>query len=300
MIKVVILLIIFSIFATSLFAQGRPYEGPDDPASDIAAERTGFMNGNRVLVFYRNTTEIGDHKNWFTSKWPNTLDGTKMHDGIAIIIGARVYLENDSIPVTDPAIIASHPSLDTLFYCQTSFREPASVDRDPTGTIEWALYPVFGYFDELSETPAMSNREDSWPPVGWPGPINGNKLIWPGEWNGRFGRGIMKADLESFFVVNDAHDQEYLGPEDQVKYYPRPGVFIGDKKADVTIQKGLPWGGIGIRIQTRGFQWSNPSAHDAIFWEYTIANISDYDLPEMYFGLYTDNAVGGESSEGCG
>ena len=108
----------------------------------------------------------------------------------------------------------------------------------------------------------------------------------------------MKADLESFFVVNDAHDQEYLGSEDQVKYYPRPGIKIGDKKGDVTIQKGLPWGGLGIRIQTRGFQWSNPSAHDAIFWEYTIANISDYDLPEMYFGIMTDNAVGGESAEG--
>ncbi|RQW08923.1 hypothetical protein EH222_05010, partial [candidate division KSB1 bacterium] len=288
-------LFLILVSCTLLYSQSRPYEGPDDPAGDIAAERAGWMNGNRVLLFYRNTTELSDHVSWFVTKWPNTNEGTKMHDGIALLIGARVFVENGSIPVTDPAIIAAHPNLDTLYFCQSSYRE--YMDRDPTGTVEWGLYPVFGYFDEFSETPAMSNLPESWPPAGWP--AAGNGTIWPGEWNGRFGRGVMKADLESYFVVNDAHDQEYLGPEDEVKYYPRPGVRIGDKKADVTIQRGLPWGGIGIRVQARGFQWSNPSAQDAIFWEYSIANISDYDLPEMYFGLYTDNAVGGESADGA-
>ncbi len=287
--------------APVLIAQSRPYEGPDDPASDIAAERAGYMNGNRVLLFFRNTSETSEHVHgWFTSKWPNTLDGTKMHDGTALLIGARVYLENDSIPVTDPAVYKNRSDLDTLYYCQTSFR--TIMEKDPTGTIEWGFYPVFGYFNELSETPAMSNREDSWPPEGWP--AFGDRRIWAGEWNGRFGRGVMKADLETYFVINDAHDQEYLEATDSVKYYPRrvygpngeivSDVKIGDKKPDVTIQKGLPWGGIGIRVQTRGFQWSNPSAQDAIFWEYTMANISEYDLPEMYFGVMTDNAVGGE------
>lgn len=273
------------------YSQGRRYEGPDDPAGDIAAERAGYMTGNRVLVYFRNTTEQSDHIHGVTtSKWPNNLDGTKMHDGIALLIGARVYIENDSIPVTDPIEIANRTDLQELYFCQSSYRE--NMDMDPTGTIEWGMYPVFGYFDEISETPAMSNRTDSWPPEGWP--AYGDQRIWPGEWNGRFGRGILKADQECYFVVNDAHDQEYLGPEDMIKYYPRPGIFIGDKDPNVTIQKGAPWGGIGIRVQTRGFQWSNPSAHDAIFWEYSIANISEYDLTEMYFGLYTDNAVGGE------
>ncbi|MBN2088461.1 hypothetical protein JW964_02565 [candidate division KSB1 bacterium] len=287
----VLILILHFLTSHHLFAQSRPYEGPDDPAGDIAAKRSGWMNGNRVLVFFRNTAEQSDHIHGiFSSKWPNTLEGTKMHDGICLLIGARVYIENDSIPVTDPIAQKTRTDLDTLYYCQTSFR--LLMDMDPTGTIEWGFYPVFGYFNEISETPAMSNLPESWPPEGWP--ATGNGKIWPGEWNGRFGRGIMKADLECFFVANDAQDQEYLGPEDKVKYYPRPGLRIGDKKADVTIQKGRPWGGLGIRVQTRGFQWSNPSAHDAIFWEYGIANISDYDLTEMYFGVMTDNAVGGE------
>lgn len=280
-----------------LNAEGQPYEGPNDSAGDIGAERAAFMNGNRVLSFFRNTTEIGDccYLGYYTSKWPNNYDGSAMHDGIALLIGARIYLENDTIPITDlnlvESIINSGGEVDTLYYIQSSYRE--FMDIAPTGDVEWALYPPFGYSNEFDDYPAMSNRPDSWPIFGWPS-IN-EELKWQGEWNGRFGRGITKADLESFVVVNDAQDQENLGELDIIKYYPRPGIKIGNS---ISVQSGKPWGGLGIRIEQRGFQWMNPQAMDAIFWEYTIANISDYDIPEMFFGTLLDNAVGGESGDG--
>lgn len=274
-----------------LFAQGKLYEGPDDPAGDIAAEREGYMTGNRVLLYFRNTTELSDWPKVEVSKWPNTFDGVKMVDGIGLLIGAQVFIKDKEIPVTDTTeirMLAAQGKLDTLYFLQTSYRE--EMDTDPTGTIEWGLYPVFGYFNELNEYPAMSNRPDSWPVQGWPS--TGRSTKWPGEWDGRFGRGVIYADLETYFVANDAQDQEYLGPEDKIKYYPRPGRFIGDINPRVTIQKGLPWGGLGIRVEQRGFQWNNPQARDAIFWEYTIANISDYDLPKVAFGYWVDNAIG--------
>ncbi len=283
--------------ATGLLAQSRPYEGPDDPAGDIAAEREGYMNGNRVLLYFQNTTELAfwsaataTSTQW--SRWPNNYQGTRMLDGLALLIGARVYLDNNT-PVTDINEIHSRTDLDTLYYLQTSYRE--EMDTDPTGQVEWGLYPVFGYFNELSDYPAMSNKPNSWPPSGWPSV--GGTTKWPGEWNGRFGRGVNYADLETYFVANDAQDQEYLGPEDQVKYFPRPGKKIGDVRPNVTIQKGDPWGGIGIRVEVRGFQWNNPQARDAIFWEYTIANISDYDLPEVAFGYWVDNGIGGDAAD---
>lgn len=136
----------------------------------------------------------------------------------------------------------------------------------------------------------MSNLPESWPPQGWPS--RGDELKWPGEWNGRFGRGVKYADQEAYYVINDAQDQEHLGEEDSVKYYPRPGVKIGDKDPKVTIQKGKPWGGLGLRLSIRAFQWNNPQARDAVFFEYTTANISDYDLPEMCFGYYLHPYVG--------
>ncbi len=295
-----LLILLLFFFSVESWAQGKKYEGPDDPAGDIEAIREGYMTGNRILLYFQNTTELAKWTSSYRgsqwSRWPNNYEGVRMLDGIALLIGARVFLKNDTIPVTDPNEIATNPNLQTLYYLQTSYRE--EMDTNPTGTVEWGLYPVYGYFNELSEYPAMSNHRESWPPAGWPS--RGDQKKWPGEWDGRFGRGVIYADLETFFVDNDAQDQEYLGPDDKVKYYPRPGVHIGDKRPEVTIQKGLPWGGIGVRVEQRGFQWNNPQARDAIFWEYNIANISDYDLPQMVFGYWVDNGIGGESDDELG
>ena len=278
-----------------VFSQGKPYDGPDDPAGDIAAKREGYMTGNRVFLYFQNQNELSDWPRVEVSKWPNDYTGVKMTDGVNLLVTAQVFVEQDTIPVTDPVRIANE-ALDTLWFCQTAFR--GGLDLDPTGTIQWGIYPVFGYFNELNEYPAMSNLPDSWPPKGWPS--RGNQLKWPGVWNGRFGLGVIYADLETYFVNNDAQDQEYLGAEDTLKYYPRPGVRIGDKKPDVTIQKGEPWGGIGVRVETRGYQWNNPLARDAIFWEYNISNISDYDLPQVAVGYHVDNAIGNDSNDEIG
>jgi len=255
--NITIFLLIWLALSQVVFGQGKPYDGPDDPAGDIAAKREGYMTGNRVFLYFQNQNELADWPRVEVSKWPNDYTGVKMTDGVNLLVTAQVFLEQDSIPVTDPARIASE-KLDTLWYCQTAFR--GGLDLDPTGTIQWGFYPVFGYFNELSEYPAMSNLPESWPPKGWP--ARGDEVKWPGVWNGRFGLGVIYADMETYFVSNDAQDLEYLGDEDTLKYYPRPGVYIGDKKPDVSIQKGEPWGGIGVRVETRGYQWNNPLARD--------------------------------------
>ena len=288
-------LIIFS-FLSLLYSQGVDYAGPDDPAGDIEAEREGYMNGNRVYLYYKNTTQLSDWPKSNVSKWPNNPDGTKMLDGIGLLVGARVYIRDDldnstidTIPITNLSLLPNYDH-HILHYLQTSYRE--EMDVDPTGTINWGFYPVFGYFNENGEYPAISRLPDSWPSAGWPS-STGN--IWAGEWNGRFGRGVTYADLETYFVVNDAHDLEYLGEDDLVKYYPRYSTKkIGD---DISIQSGQPWGGLGIRVETRGFQWNNPQARDAIFWEYNISNTSEYDLPEVCFGYWVDNAIGGDGAD---
>jgi len=307
--KLVILFLIFLFSSAEIFAQGKLYEGPDDPASDPAAERFGWHSGNRLLLFFRNTTEIGGvQKGIPMATWPNNYDGQKMHDGITIDIGARVYVKNDSVPVENPDEYSGSEPLDTLYYAQGSFFH--FMDKNPEGTVEWGLYPVYGYFNAMDEYPAMSNLPNSWPFEGWP--ANG-ELKWPGEWNGRFGRGIMKADQESFVVANDAHDQEYLPAnpllelDEGAYYFPRriyganneviQDVRIGGMKQDVTVQKGMHWGGLGIRVEQRGFQWSNPSAQDAIFFEYTIANISEYDIPDVYFAYWIDMGPGDEDAD---
>ena len=57
------------------------------------------MNGNRVYLYFQNTTELADWPRVDASLWPNTYEGTRTLDGIGLLVGARVYIENDTIPV---------------------------------------------------------------------------------------------------------------------------------------------------------------------------------------------------------
>ncbi len=303
--RAIVIFTLTLLSANVLRAQGKIYEGPDDPAGDIAAERAGYMNGNRVLLYFENNTQIADYPRINTSKWPNDYSGTRMLDVVSVMIGGEVYLKNQHEPVTDPVLVAqlsARGEVDTLFYIQSSSFDAAGMDRNYDGTVEWGFYPVPGYMNPLQDYPAMSNKPDSWPTQGWPSA--GREKKWPGEWDGRFGRGIKYADLETYFVANDAQDMEYIirrnDPQERLiteglRYLPRPGVLIGHNDPDVTIQRGYPWGGLGLRVAVRGFQWNNPEAKDMIFWEYNITNISDYDLITCGFGYFIDNSIGGDT-----
>ena len=82
----------FLVIVNLALSQGKQYEGPEDPAGDIAAEKEGYMTGNRVYIYFRNTTELSDWPRVNVSKWPNNPNGLKMTDGIGLLVGAKVYL----------------------------------------------------------------------------------------------------------------------------------------------------------------------------------------------------------------
>jgi hypothetical protein len=295
-----ILLLLLGGSTSRVIGQNRQYEGPDDPAGDPAAEREAFMDGNRFIIKLRSSGVTGHWGFLDGTKWPaNSPEGLAMYDDCRILIGGKVFVTNDSIPVTDPAALAVRSGLDSLYLVEAPTHEHS--ETSPDGTATWTLTPVFGYFNVLSESPAVSIDANTWPPAGWPS--RGDEVKWPGEWNGRFGRGIQYAQMESYVVANDAQDQEYVQPGQPLKYYPRRvfdaggsilrEVRIGDKHPEYsTTSQGQPWGGLGIRIEMRGYQWDNPQTRDAVFWEYTIANISEYDLPQAVFGYYMDMGIG--------
>ena len=275
------------------------YDGPDDLAGDPSAIRESRMDGNRVLLYFKNTTELSD---WApggldnVSIWPNDGTGTKMLDGIGLLIAAKVYIQDDNNSETiDTVIIDNIDQINDInipkhevYFLQTSYRE--EMDHNPSNTLDWGFYPVFGYFNPMQDEPAMSDKSVTWPPNGWPS--TGNTTKWKGLWDGRFGKGVQYADLETYFVANDAQDQENLqGPV--IKYYPKPGKFIQN---DASFGAGLPWGGLGIRVETRGFQWNNPLVKNALFFEYNITNISDYTINDIAFGYWVDNAIGSDNN----
>ena len=104
------IIMIFLIALGQANGQGKEYGGPEDPAGDIAAEREGYMTGNRVFIYFRNTTELSDWPRGNVSKWPNNANGLKMTDGIGLLVGAKVYIKDDGNATTLDTIALTEPA----------------------------------------------------------------------------------------------------------------------------------------------------------------------------------------------
>lgn len=152
---------------------------------------------------------------------------------------------------------------------------PSYREVSPTGKL-WQWQPLPGYADPgqeyMASNPAPDNdgdgKPDSWPRA-WYNPTLG-KYVWPGY----LSQDASNAEQEVFWAMDDRQNDEF-------KYYP----FINDSARR----------GIGVQVDGRAFQWSNALAENAIFFVYTITNVSDKDLDTVFFGIYGDPDVGGAS-----
>ena len=149
--------------------------------------------------------------------------------------------------------------------------------RDRVTRVPWGWAPVPGYSNPRQPLPARSDDPATWP-AEWPD----RPVDWAGKWNGFFGRGVTNADVETYFVFDDAPDREWLqGPS---QFFPCPG----DQNR----------GGLGLEVAVRGFQWSHPLAQDVIFWLYEITNECGTDYDKVYFTQYIDWGIGGIDDSG--
>ncbi len=234
----------------------------DEPKGNIQYRREGLMDGNQIRTLFYNNGEVGQWPYQPSGEWPKGT-GHSYLDGVCVLIASEV-----TVPVTGQKI---HP-------LETSYRE--WMDKDPvTGEI-WGLEPIPGYVNPSSTKPAISTDPKSWPQL-WPKALNLTPE-WNGYWYGYFGRGVMNSDFETFFALDDSRDKEFT----RAPYLYFPVAADSDR------------GGLGLRVEVRGFQWSHVLAEDIIFWHYDIVNISDYDYPTTAFGFYTDPGVGGTQDSG--
>jgi len=242
---------------------------PDSLRGRADAERSGQHDAARIRTLFWNFGMVGDYP-----PAPDNVDLSVFHS-VEVPKGSGM---NYSDGVT-PFVLAKITDVNGLekYIMETGFRERQ--EQSPyTGKI-MRFEPRPGYFepDQLKNrgrSPAISTDARTWP-ESWPDKgFDADDPGWPGSWNGYFGKRAA-ADQESFTVMDD---QYY----DAWDYYP--------DSRDST-RKGL-----GLRVQVRGFQWSNPQAGNVIFWHYDITNESttDYD-DNIIFGLYMDSGVGGSA-----
>ncbi len=218
--------------------------------------RLGMMDGNLVATCYYNFGEVADWKNQpsISGVWPKGTNHTYV-DGVAVIVQAETK---------DPGGNIIHP-LETNYY--------EYVRADNAG-VTYGWQPLPGYTTRESKTPAQSTDPSSWPST-WPD----RPADWNGQWNGFFGKNVLNADLESYFVFDDNSDREYLLAHN---FHP---------DADDPTR-----GGLGMQVHARGFQWSQVLAEDVIFWYYEITNMGTTDYPHTLFAQYVDWGIGGHDN----
>jgi hypothetical protein len=224
--------------------------------------RQGIMDGNRIRTLFSNNGEVGRWSYTPSLEWLKG-SGHQYLDGCTMLIAAEVTAPGNGQTI--------HP-------LEASYRE--EMPKDPVTGVIWGLEPVPGYANpsSLVKTPATSTDPTTWP-AAWPAAL-GLSADWNGQWYGYFGRGVSRADFETFFVLDDSKDGKYQ----QAPYFYYPIASDSDR------------GGLGLRVEVRGFQWSDMLVEDVIFWNYDIVNIADRDYQNTCFGLYLDPGVGGVGS----
>lgn len=229
----------------------------DKNKGDHNQTKKGIMDGNLVSTVFYNFSEIADWQNEATRSgvWPKGTNHTYV-DGIAVMVQAETKAPDGTI---------IHP-LETNFYENTRY--------DPTTRVTYGWWPLPGYANAYQSSVARSDDQTTWP-SSWPD----RSSDWNGQWNGYFGKGILNADLESYFVFDDNEDKEYMLKNN---FHP--------DAADLTR------GGLGMQVHGRGFQWSQVLAEDVIFWYYEITNIGTTDYPKTLFGQYVDWGIGGHDN----
>jgi hypothetical protein len=145
--------------------------------------------------------------------------------------------------------------------------------NSPGGVKDWNLNPIPGYFNPLTGKIAKSDDPTTWP-SSWP-----DKLTdpvdpgWSGKWNGFFGKNQFNADQEVFARIGDDN-------YDRFPYSP--------DTTDLT-RKGL-----GLIIDYRVLEWSQPSVADAVFFIHEVKNDGTKDLKKAAVTLWLADFVGGD------
>lgn len=259
-------LMLFSFFlaVNILWAQSsQTQKYLQEPLGDKTYRKKGIMDGNLVRTLFQNDGQVGTWPDRPSGEWPKG--------------SGHMYIDGCT-PIVTSAVIA--PGNNQLIHpAQTSYRE--EVDFNPTTGELWVMEPIPGYVAPSSEQPALSTKPFTWPSL-WPRSLPNTDQSWDGYWFGYFGRGVQNADLETFYAMDDSRDQEFARPP--YNYFP--------------IRSHPERGGLGIREEVRGFQWSHVLAEDIIFFHFDIVNLADVSYDTTYFGFYCDTGVGGVDDGG--
>ena len=273
----------------STMRSGQPSYQQDCP--DFTDRRTAILNGNKITTQIANFGSISSPGNTITDiVWNNLGYGYEFGPFVGAEIVDEGHRDPQSVPLHD---------------------ETGNVVRDAAGDTVWVMHIVSdGLTSNGGEVSPDGSEIWGWQPIPCAEPVGGFQGIqvvnpnsdriptsddrdtdldgkpdpWPEDWYsdnleqyvwpGALQQGASNADKEALYFMNDYANAEFA-------YNPFP--------SDPS-RKGL-----GLEVETRLYQWSNPLAEDAIFMIYKITNKSEKDLDKVVFGMWGDPHIGGPS-----
>lgn len=265
----IIIAAVLMLLTSELFSQTPLPVIPAELRGRIDAERSGIHDANKIRTLFYNFGMVGDYP-----ADPINVDLSVFHS-VEVPKGSGENYSDGTTPFVLAKINQTNNRL--AYIMETGFRERQGTSPISNKTMRFEPRP--GYFQadpaiNKSRSVAISNLPETWPDQWVDKLLDPDDPGWSGDWNGYFGK-APKADQESFTVYDDNFYDAWA-------YYP---------DARDNTRRGL-----GLKVEQRGFQWSNPQAGNVIFFHYDIANESTtkYDN-NIIFGLYMDSGVGGSS-----
>ncbi len=259
----IILVLVFLSASTIIEAQGK---------GDPRLRRLGKHTGNRAGITFYNDGQIAGFNIGvdIRGEWP---------------LGSGENYIGDLIPLIGVEFTTTTGLTLQSVTISRGPRKMQGEEKDPVTGEFRGWNPIPGFLDPNQESVAMSHLPNSWPKNGWADPggfpevkryvdAKGNT-----EWWGYFGRGIINADQESYFVADDQTDNEFNF------------AFKPDSRDPLRM-------GMGLQLRQRGFQWSSFLAEDAIFWLYDIKNEGTYTFKKANFGTVVGTLAGGDGDSG--
>jgi len=240
---------------------------PPDERGNHLYEHVGHHDANNFRTRYWNYGMVGDYPSS-----PINVDLSVFHS-MEVPKGSGLNYGDG----TTPFILAKveDDGGKDFYIMETGYRERQ--ETSPFRNRIMRFEPRPGYFQEdfsvnEGEAPSISHDSRTWPDF-WPDKVDDNDDPgWAGSWNGYFGKQAL-ADQESFSVMDD-------------DYY--------DKWNFTPDSRDLSRNGLALRVEVRGFQWSNPQSDNVIFWHYDITNEGTTQFSNnIIFGLYMDSGIGG-------
>lgn len=242
---------------------------PQEKRGRVDAERAGFHDAANIRTVFYNYGMVGDYP-----PDPGNVDLSVFHS-VEVPKGSGLNYSDGITPFVMAKIVEGDGKSSVIM--ETGYRERQATS--PTRNRVMRFEPRPGYFQadpgiNRGRSPAVSSDPRTWPDM-WPDKMNDpDDPGWPGAWNGYFGK--RPGEVQESFTVMD--DDFY----DAWDYYP--------DSRDPTRR------GLGLRIEVRGFQWSNPQSRNVIFWHYDITNeVTTRYENNIIFGLYMDSGVGGSA-----